>query len=378
MPQISTSLDYFPLSVAEGDAFCNRLEEITQLKTCIEQLRPVLLVSPRRYGKTSLAIRAITQMKMPFAQFDFFSVVEESDIEKVILQGAGKLISQMETIPQKALKLASELFDGTHIRAVLTKMGVSIEINRRKEKPAYHVLDILEKIERLAQKTDKKIILFFDEFQCVGEIASNHAMESVLRQVAQLTKSIAFIFSGSNRHLLNQMFEDRTRPFYKLCERIALDRISETAYINHIQLAAKAIWRAEISSQVLNAIFSVTARHPYYVNLLCSRLWRGELPDAEMVHQTWYQYAKEERSSVSSEMELLSKNQRKLLTILARVGETKAPLGSEFIQKARMAKASIEQSLNFLEQKDYIYKDENGYTKLLDPLIQAVLSEDEW
>lgn len=232
-------IDYFPLSVATGQAFCNRVEEISRLRHCIENLRPVLLISPRRYGKTSLALTAIQQTKLPYTQIDFFSAIEELDIERAILQGVGKLISRMESIPKRALAHASEIFEGTNIRAVLGKVELAIEVMRRKEKPAYHVLDVLEKLERLARKTDKKIILFFDEFQNVGEVTTNHGMESVLRQVAQLTKSIAFIFSGSNRHLLNQMFNDRNRPFYKLCERIVLDRISEVAYEQHLQKVAK-------------------------------------------------------------------------------------------------------------------------------------------
>lgn len=73
MTDNKVNIDFFPLSIAEGQAFCNRVEEISQLKYCIEHLRPVLLVSPRRYGKTSLALHAISQLQLPYVQFDFFS-----------------------------------------------------------------------------------------------------------------------------------------------------------------------------------------------------------------------------------------------------------------------------------------------------------------
>lgn len=370
------ALAEFPLSVATGQAFCNREEETAHLKGCIENLRPALLVSPRRYGKTSLAFHAISQMSLPYTQIDFFSVVDEQDIERVILQGIGRLISRMEGIPKRALALASEIFEGMQIKAALGKVELSVELNRPKEKPAYHVLDILERLEALSKKSNKKIILFFDEFQCVGEVVQNHAMESVLRQVAQLTKSIAFIFSGSNRHLLSQMFDDRNRPFYKLCERITLDRISEGAYQKHIQKAAKKKWGSELPERTIESIFNYSERHPYYTNLLCSRLLMGDLPTVESIYQTWYQYAVEERSSVASEIELLSKNQRKLLTVLARTDGTNEPLGQKFIQQANMSKATIDQSLSFLEKKDFIYRNEKGETKILDPLIKFILSQE--
>lgn len=373
MTNKTNSISYFPLSVATGQAFCNREEEIAKLKIYIEQLRPVLLISPRRYGKTSLVLRAIEQSKLPFAQIDFFSVVDEFDIERVILHGIGKLITCMESVPKRALALASEFFEGTH-KVVLNKIGVTLEVHHRQEKPAYRVLDILERLERLANKSNKKVVLFFDEFQCVGEIATTQAMESILRQVAQLTKSIAFIFSGSNRHLLNQMFDDRNRPFYKLCERITLERISVEAYTTHIQKVAKQVWNSTLSNRILESVFHYSKCHPYYVNLICSRLLMGQSPTDDTVEKIWNQYLLEERSSVASELELLSKSQKKLLTILARTGGTDAPLGRDFIHQANMAKTTIDQAVSYLEKKDYLYKDDGGHIKILDPLIKSVLS----
>ena len=120
-------------------------------------------------------------------------------------------------------------------------------MHHRREKPSYHILEILERLELLAKKTDHQLILFFDEFQCISEATPDHAIESVLRQVAQLSKSISFVFSGSNRYLLNQLFDDRKHPFYKICERISLDRISEEAYTKHIQ-------KKELFQDVLNSI----------------------------------------------------------------------------------------------------------------------------
>ena len=373
MKQSISLMDLFPLSVASGKAFCNRVEEIAKLKAYIQHQRPVLLASPRRYGKTSLALHVIKQLQQPYALIDFFSSVDEQDIEKNILKGVGRLISRLENIPKRALALAKNIFEGTNIRVVLSEVELSLEVSRRKEKPAYVVLDILERLEHLAEKTDKKIILFFDEFQCIGEITPDQAMESVLRQVAQLTKTISFIFSGSNRHLLNQLFEDRNRPFYKLCEKITLDRISQEAYTKHIQKA----WDTTISDRIFECLFNYSENHPYYLNLLCSRiLVANKQLTVESIEHTWHQYVMEERSSVASEIELLSKNQRKLLTVLSRIGGTEQPLGSTFIQKANMPKATIDQSLTFLARKDYVFKDEHGYFRVLDPLIKTVLSGD--
>lgn len=367
----------FPLSVATDEAFCNRTDELNKLQLFIEQQRPVLLVSPRRYGKTSLAIKAIEASQLPYAHIDLFSAVDEQDIERLVLKGVGQLISRIESLPQKALQLASDIFEGTHIRTALTKIGIEVEISRENtKKPAHRVLDILERLEKLALKVNKKIILFFDEFQCIREITTDHAMEAVFRQIAQLTRTVSFIFSGSNRHLLNELFEDRNRPFYKLCERITLDRIAADKYSPHIQQASKKRWGSALEDNVLALIFKHSKRHPYYLNLLCSRAFILDIkPTEKAIDELWSQYIMEERSNVASELDLLSKNQRKLLVILSRVEGTNEPLGQRFISAANISKATLDQSMKFLEKKDYIYKDEEGYFKVLDPLIEAVLQQ---
>jgi hypothetical protein len=368
-------LDPFPLSIASGKAFCNRLHETARLKLCIEQRRPILLVSPRRYGKTSLALHAIKQTKLPFAHIDFFSSIDEQDIEQAILNGIGKLIGSMESLPKKALSLAAEIFEGSRIRAVLSKIGVTIEVENRREKSTNTILDVLERLEKLAEKRNNKLVLFFDEFQCLGEVAPDHGMEAVLRQVAQLTKSISFIFSGSNRHLLNQLFEDRKRPFYKLCERITLDKIAETEYAPHIQNVAIKKWGTGLDEDALRTLFSHSERHPYYLNLLCSRMIYERIkPSRSTIDGLWNRYVLEERSNVGAEIELLSKNQRKLLTVLSRTNGTYSPLGNDFIQFAKMSKATIDQSLTFLERHDYIFRAQDGFVSVLDPLIKAAIS----
>ena len=162
MSQLSPTFDYFPISVATGQAFCNREIEIAKLKSNIELRRPILISSPRRYGKTSLVLRTVSQMKFPCIYIDLFSVIDEQDIEKSILRGVGKFISTLESVPKRALALASSIFEGVHLGVSLGKLGISIEVNQRREKPAYHILEILERLENLAKKTNQQLILFFD------------------------------------------------------------------------------------------------------------------------------------------------------------------------------------------------------------------------
>jgi len=370
-------MNYFPLLVVVGSAFCNRKEEQRKLKYNIAESVPTLIVSPRRYGKTSLATQVIDQSKLSSAQFDFLAAVNESDVEKIILRGIGKMLGQIECIPKKLLKLSNDFFSGLSIKLSLDKVGISVEFNRQTKAASDNLLDILERLEKLSEKHKKKIVLLFDEFQRIYQISESHAIESVIREIAQKSKSLSFIFSGSNRNLLNQIFNDRNRPFYKLCDRISLKRIPEKDYTPYILHAAKKTNNLSIDESALKVIYQLTQRHPYYMNLLCSRLCQMKKVTSGSVEKTWFQYCLEERSNVANEIDLLSESQRKLLIALSRSGGTDAPRSVEFQTFSSMPGASITQALTVLEKKDYVYKTEEEYFKVLDPLIQSVLA-DEW
>jgi len=366
-------MDYFPQALASGAAFCNRIEEQKRLRNNLIESRPTLLVSPRRYGKTSLALYTINKSKLHYAQFDFLSAVSIEDVEQIILNGIGKLINSIEKGVKGALKLATDLFAGLSIKLSSDALGLSVEINRKPEKSATSILSILERAEKLAKKYDEKIVLLFDEFQRVYQISNDYAVESVIRQVAQASKHLSFVFSGSNRHLLNQMFEDRNRPFYKLCDRMTLNRINQKDYIDYFGKVANKTGK-KITLEAMETIFHYTKCHPYYINLLCSRLWNRKNITPQQVELEWHTFTFEERSQVANEIDLLSNSQRKLLVALSRSGGTTAPRSKEFQVFANMPGATIAQSLKFLERNDYVYVDEENTYRVLDPVIMHVLA----
>ncbi|TAK73875.1 MAG: ATP-binding protein [Gammaproteobacteria bacterium] len=369
-----SNINYFPTHLALGHAFCNRKEEIKRLTANIEGTNPVLIISPRRYGKTSLAINAFQHARVPFAHIDLYKELTEEDIQTAVLNGIGVLIGQFETAPKRLLKLATDLFSGMEVGVVLGKAGIKLNFNKRKKKAADVIYDSLEKLHQCAKTKKKKAILYMDEFQVLGEITKDHSIEAAIREAAQKSTCISYVFSGSNRHLMQQMFYDKKRPFYKLCDVIFLDRILEKDYEPFIQKAAIDKWNNKLPDFVLQMIFALTERHPYYVNKLCSLLWTEKYLEENIVNNFWEQYVLENRSLIEREIELLSLNQRKLLINLSNQNPTKEVLSKSFSGKWAMSPSSISQAISVLCEKDYLYVDKEGYYRILDPLVKSVLS----
>jgi AAA+ ATPase superfamily predicted ATPase len=365
--------NYFPTHLAMGKAFCNRKSELSRLINNIQHANPTLIISPRRYGKTSLVLNAFTQLNMPYVHIDLYKELSEPDIETAILNGVATLLKQIEKVPQKLLTLVREFFSDLQVKVALEDVGVSISLNRPNKKQSDVIFKALNKLHQLAKSRKVHVIFYMDEFQVLGEICKDYAIEAAIREAAQQSSHIAYIFSGSSRHLIEHMFYDKNRPFYKLCDSIHLDRISTEDYIPHIQKAAMEKWRKKLNIQTLDNIFMLTERHPYYINKLCSLLWLNEYPTENKVTQEWFAYTLENRSITERELELLSINQRKLLIIIAAGQMESSPYEKDFSHRIRMQPSSTRRALESLLMKDYIFMDHEKNYKILDPLLKSVL-----
>ncbi len=245
-------------------------------------------------------------------------------------------------------------------------LGQKLEINVRQSNEK-NISELLLILDQFAVKADTPCVIAFDEFQQIGELKENHAIEASIRHAVERSKYVSYIFCGSNRHLLNEMFSDKTRPLYHLCDLMRLDRISVESYRIFLKKLAKSRWKQAIIEDVFNEIMSITECHPYYVNALCRRLWRNEnvLQVIDVVN-VWQDYVEQQSSWIMSDLSRLTLAQRKLLTALALCPTTE-PHSETFLIFAKMTASTIQKILPILQKMDLVYQDSNGFYKVLDP-----------
>lgn len=365
----------FPTTLAMGPAFCNRQMELKRLLANFNRMNPTLLMSPRRYGKTSLAMHSFLQLQWPYVHIDFYTDLTEAGIERALLNGIGILLGKLETVPQRLWHIATEFFAKMQVSISFEKTNLKLDFSKKQNISSEQMLDALEKLNLLAQKKKKQVILYLDEFQVLCEVMQNYSMEGAIRHAMQKSTHVAYLFSGSNRHLIESMFHDKNRPFYQSCDVMVLNRILEKDYEPHIQKASKARWKKQLADDALQSIFSITERHPYYVNKLCSLLWLlDQSPTSDNVIDTWQEYALENKSAIEREIELLSFNQRKVLIAIASNKPTKEIFGQHFSILLNIAPGSISRTVQALQKHDYVMIDTEGYYRVLDPLISYILS----
>lgn len=368
------NLDYFPLGLATGERFCNRTQERERLANNIALCKQTVLISPRRYGKSSLANRVIEDLKLPYVAIDLFVTYDDKLVCDRLVKGVSELVAKMTPFTTKALGMVEECFKNA--RAVLSAGHVELEItfSRPTFDPVIEIYEILVGLDKLAVKQNMKVVILIDEFQNIIFTQNATAIQGAIRSVAQATKNIAFIFSGSSRNMLSHMFDDSSQPLYMLCQKIFLDRITADHYLDYIQDAAKKKWKKQIDLTVIERILQLTECHSFYVNLLCSDIWAGsELPNCSDVENAWLRCLNNESRRIEACLSPLSANQLNVLRTIASTPNLKEPTSVAFLQKANLSVGSIQRTLSYLYENDFIYKTDSGVIELIDPLIKTRL-----
>lgn len=363
----------FPKKIAEGQSFYNRQTERKILQNNFENIQHTLVISPRRYGKTSLILKVIHETKLPFAYIDLFLAVSDEIVVERFLDGVAKLIKMILPINIKALQKIKNFFKSFHVSLAAGSVSVELKFESSIKSASQTLRQAIEGLEALLIKHRKKAVFFIDEIQDVVDIPICDEFEAILRFYAQKTKCLSFAFSGSNRKLLKKLFDDKSRPLYKMCDRINLQKIKASDHKNFIEKAAKKHWHQDLSGQTLEEIVELTDGHPFYVNYLCSRLWLLEkLPTHSIVAETWQQICQDEISQVANDLSSLTHNQVCILRQIATAQSFKPTLTKEQLQQLDLTSRGLQKSLKGLLDRDFIELLEGNY-RIIDPLIKTIL-----
>jgi len=365
-------MNLFPSGIAEGEAFCNRVKEREKLASHIARNAHTLLSAPRRYGKTSLIRQVISENSWAYEWVDFLSVTTQEQVEEKILKVGKSLLFKLSPDLIKLSKNTLDFVKSMTPELNLGAMGQSLTLHLTSDQKI-SIDEMLLEIDSYAQKVGKKGVLVFDEFQQISELPDSHSVEALIRHAVERSKAITYIFSGSNRHLLEEMFSKSTRPLYRLCQVMPIQRIHAEDYEKFLVAAAIKHWGEALSEQAISEILKLTERHSFYVNGLCNDLWSLKtLPGKEEVRAAWSDYVKTNKRIIVSDIASLALNQKKVIQALAE-SPTSEPYASEFSLKVKLPAGSVRRAFEYLLKKDIAYIDDQEVYRLLDPAVRHYL-----
>ena len=235
------------------------------------------------------------------------------------------------------------------------------------------IRDALLSLDKAAKMAKKRVIIFMNEFQQIGQLRDKHVIEASIRHAVERSQYVSYIFSGSNRHVLLEMFSNKNRPFYKLCATISLKRITEKSHTAFIQKHAEKKWRKPLKESVMDEIIKLSECHPYYLNLICNYFWQNnEYPTVKKIGAFWDNYVETQKSIIAYDISGLSNNQKLVLKDLA-IRPANQPYGNESLKRTGLTIASQKLAIQRLHLMDFIFKDEYGFLKVLEPAVKTFI-----
>ena len=368
---------YFPEGLALGEAFINRSEERNLLINRIKSVKHTVLMAPRRYGETSLVTKVAQEMGLPYCALDLLAAYSEEYVRDQIIDKVSHLVFQLLPAAAKAKEKLIHIFRHMKPEISLGAFGQRLSLHLS-ESPLQDITEVLLKLDETAKNFNKRAVIFMDEFQQISQLKNHPSIEASIRHAVERSEQIAYVFSGSNRQLLQQMFGQQSRPLYRLCHIFSIERMERAIYIKHLQHLANLHWKKPLPEAVLAKIFELTELHPFYMNVLCQLLWeKAALPSIESIALSWHSYVQNQRQVLSQDLIDLSLNQKHILTALAKK-PTKAIQSAEFTSPLKISASSAQQAVETLVRKDLIYQTQEGLYQILDPAIRYFLNVTLW
>ncbi|MBU1148445.1 MAG: hypothetical protein KKD11_08870 [Candidatus Omnitrophica bacterium] len=349
-----------------GSDFCNRKDEIRELSRDIVNSQNVIIFSQRRFGKTSLikeVLKRSSSKGMLTLYVDLYAVLTEEDLVRMYARVvAESLLGKVG----KALRQTGEFFKRIRPKFTIDEAGkpsYSIDVEKKEALPLLE--DALEAVKRYVDKKKKKAVVVFDEFQQIGQFKTDRA-EKVMRSLIQRHGNISYIFMGSKKHLIFDMFNNPDKPFYKSAKPFPLNKIDEDELSEFIQNKFKATKKC-IPETLVKEIVTICECHPYYVQYLCHIMWEKAMDEEEVKYEHYSEsldlLLSRESSTYGATWNLLTTKQKQVLLALAKAAPDERLFSAGFLEEHSLGSASsLQRTLHSLIEKDLVDRERESHS----------------
>lgn len=251
-----------------GNNFTDRIEETKRIKLDFENGVNVILISPRRMGKTSLIKKVISEIDNPMLKIvymDIYDCRSEYDFynrfAETIMKSTGNHLEQvMENIKRFLVRISPKISFSPEPNS---EFSVSLGITPKDYSPE----EILNLPERIAKEQGVRLVVCIDEFQQIGEFTDSLTIQKRLRGVWQHHQNVSYCFFGSKKHLMENIFQNRRMPFYQFGEMLHLKCIPTIYWVPFICSRFEKYGK-KIAEEYAGRICQVVKNYSSYVQQL--------------------------------------------------------------------------------------------------------------
>lgn len=349
---------------AGSEYFCDRVKETRIIRELLLNENNIALISPRRLGKTDLIWHVFDDKDISKNYHCFVVDIYATKNLGDFVNMLGKAV--VDELRPKGKKTWEKFID---IVSSL-RSEISFDMNGM---PVWSVglgainnpSITLDEIFSYLNKADKPCLVAIDEFQQISRY-DDSTIEAILRTYVQRCTNAHFIFSGSQRHMMNGMFTSPSRPFYQAVTVINLHPLDLQVYtdfcMDKFEQAGKHLDK-DVVAILYNRFEAVTSYMHRILNVLFSRTEAGSTCVPEMVDEAIEFIIRLSSDTYESLFYQMPDKQRLLFLAIARDGKATELTGGKFIRKHKLNSASsISAALKGLLEKDFVTMDKNLYS----------------
>lgn len=337
--------------------FCDREKETAFLTKQILNGRNVTLISDRRIGKSGLISHVFAQQEM---HQHYYTIVVDLYATNSLAEMVYAFSNEVYRSIEKQTKSWLDRFF-----QVISSLRIGFKMDAVTGSPTFDIGlgDIsspemtLEQIFAFLELADKPCIVAFDEFQQITNYPEKN-IEALMRTHIQRCKKTQFIFSGSRKHLMSQMFLSPSKPFYQSTINMGLDPIPRDTYVDF----AKQMFRLghkTIDEEAVIQVYEMCRGITWYMQMLLNEMYAltdGTLPcSIGMISQALYNVVLIQEPFYREILAALPTKQKSLLYALVKENGAKNITSATFIQKYKLPSASsVQSALKGLYEKDIV------------------------
>jgi hypothetical protein len=268
--------------------------------------------------------------------FDIFASRSIDDFIKLMAEAAMKSFPSKTTMGEKLLTFIKSLRPQLSFDTITgePQLQIAYQTAHEKEYTLRGLFDFLD-----SQK--EHIVIAIDEFQQIRDYPEQN-MEALLRTYIQQTHNLTFIFCGSKKHMMTDIFANEKKPFYNSTAFVSLDKISETSYSAFIRQLFKDRHRS-ITDEALQFILDWTQRHTYYTQQLCHTVYANgnETVTIDDVKKACEQLMKQGEAVYMQYRQMLTEKQWDYLIAVAKEGSVQQITASAFLRNHKIGTPSV-------------------------------------
>ncbi len=343
-----------------AEYFCDRVAETQQLTMLLRNGNHVALISPRRMGKTGLLYHCYAQKEFQEEFYTFLiDIYATKNLQDLVYQMGKSIVTRLKSRGQAAIDRFLQVVSSLRSGITLDGMGNAswnLGIGDIKS-PAF----TLEEIFNYLQEADRPCIVAIDEFQTVAGYPEKN-VEAMLRTYVQRCRNAVFVFSGSQKSLMSEMFSSPARPFY---QSVSLMFLKPVALVEYEQFAKRLFEKSGklIADGVVKAIYDRFDGTTWYLQKVLNQLFATKNEVAvDDVETAVKQIVNQNEDAYKDTLFQLTVRQRDLLVAVGEEGKATKITGMEFVKRHHLNSASsVQKAAQVLTDKQLLTHQQGVY-----------------